>query len=82
MIEHENRSANQRQVRQGRVHLNPDLARPRPLETIPHSLSVMMALDQRRFLTARQISRLFYRGAAEAIADSEARAMALSAADR
>ncbi len=41
-----------------------------------------MALDQRRFLTARQISRLFLRGDAESIVDPEARARALAAADR
>jgi|GEM_PF-3155067 len=41
-----------------------------------------MALDQRRFLTARQISRLFYRGETEAIPDPDARTMALAAADR
>lgn len=41
-----------------------------------------MALDQRRFLTARQISRLFFRGEAEAITDETQRALALQAADR
>lgn len=41
-----------------------------------------MALDQRRFLTARQISRLFLRGDAESIVDPEARARAIAAADR
>lgn len=41
-----------------------------------------MALDQRRFLTARQISRLFLRGDAESIVDPEARARAIGAADR
>lgn len=41
-----------------------------------------MALDQRRFLTARQISRLFYRKDAEALADPQARALAIAAADR
>lgn len=41
-----------------------------------------MALDQRRFLTARQISRLFFREDAEAIVDREQRALALQAADR
>jgi len=39
-------------------------------------------LDQRRFLTARQISRLFLRGDAEAILDPATRARALAAADR
>ena len=41
-----------------------------------------MLLDQRRCLTARQISRLLYRGDAEAIADPEIRQRALAAADR
>ncbi|MGH2535626.1 MAG: replication-relaxation family protein [Thermomicrobiales bacterium] len=41
-----------------------------------------MPLDQRRFLTARQISRLFWRHGAEGIGDREARARALAAADR
>jgi hypothetical protein len=41
-----------------------------------------MALDQRRFLTARQISRLFFRQDAESISDPEARQRALAAADR
>lgn len=41
-----------------------------------------MALDQRRFLTARQISRLLLRGDVESIGDPEARARALAAADR
>lgn len=41
-----------------------------------------MALDQRRFLTARQISRLFFRGEREAIADPLIRDRALTAADR
>jgi hypothetical protein len=41
-----------------------------------------MALDQRRFLTARQISRLFLRGGAEAIADPGSRQRAIAAADR
>src|SRR5680860_312971 len=69
-------------TRQGRVHLNRELAKPRPLETIPHALPTLMALDQRRFLTTHQISRLFYRGDAEAIPDPDARARALAAADR
>src|SRR5690606_5512419 len=68
--------------RQGRVHLNPALARPQPLETIPHGTRVLLALDHRRCLTARQISRLFFRHDAEAIADPEARARAIAAADR
>lgn len=41
-----------------------------------------MALDQRRFLTARQISRLFWRGQAEAIGTRDQRVRALAAADR
>jgi hypothetical protein len=41
-----------------------------------------MGLDHRRFLTARQISRLFYRTDAEAIPDEAERARALAAADR
>ncbi len=41
-----------------------------------------MALDQRRFLTARQISRLFLREQSEAISDREDRDRALAAADR
>jgi hypothetical protein len=75
-------SASQNRPRQGRVHLNRELARPRPLETIPHALAVLMMLDQRRFLTARQISRLFLREEAEALLDPVARARALAAADR
>lgn len=41
-----------------------------------------MALDQRRFLTARQISRLFLREDREAIGNRDERARALAAADR
>ncbi len=68
--------------RQGRVHFNPDLARPRPLATIPHGSQTLLALDHRRCLTARQISRLYYRGAAEALPDPVERLRAIAAADR
>src|SRR5680860_839836 len=69
-------------TRQGRVHLNRELAKPRPLETIPHALPTLMALDQRRFLTARQIARLFFRNGIESIGDPESRVRAIAAADR
>jgi len=41
-----------------------------------------MLLDQRRCLTARQISRLLFRGSAEALADPRERTLAIAAADR
>jgi hypothetical protein len=45
-------------------------------------METLLALDHRRFLTARQLSRLYCRGEAEAIADPVARLRAIAAADR
>lgn len=71
-----------KQPRQGRVHFNPNLAKIRPFETIPHATEILLALNHRRFLSARQISRLFFRGESEMIADLHLRTKAMAAADR
>ncbi len=68
--------------RRGRVRFDPSLARSRPLETIPHARRVLEEIARHRCLTSSQVSRLCFRGEAEAIPDPETRARTIANADR